>query len=106
MESLLLISHRLLQGLADDWVTHPEARAELREQAPLVKLVTTNNAVRVTDLALRVAGGAGLQRASRLQQLFRDARAGLVNAPLDDVVLGNAGRLAVEWAGTKEGEHQ
>jgi alkylation response protein AidB-like acyl-CoA dehydrogenase len=105
MESLLLISHRLLQGLAGDWVTHPEARAVLREQAPLVKLVTTNNAVRVTDLALRVAGGAGLQRGSRLQQLFRDARAGLVNAPLDDVVLGNAGRLAVEWARTKEGEH-
>lgn len=98
MEALLLTSHRLLFGLAEDWVTQPEARASLRAEAPLVKSVTTNNAVRITDLALRVVGGSALQRTSRLQQLFRDVRAGLINAPLDDVALGNAGKAAVERA--------
>lgn len=96
MEELLLISHRLLYGLAGDWVRHPELRPALKGQAPMVKSVTTNNAVRVTDLALRVVGGASMQRTMRLERLFRDARAGLINAPLDDVTLQNAGKAAVE----------
>jgi alkylation response protein AidB-like acyl-CoA dehydrogenase len=96
IEMLLLISQRVLFGLADDWVSEPEARSILRAEAPQVKSITTNNAVRISDLALRVVGGAALQRSSRLQQLFRDARAGLINAPLDDIVLGNAGKTAVE----------
>lgn len=98
IELLLLISRRLLYGLAGDWVAAPEARSALRVEAPQVKSITTNNAVRISDLALRVVGGAALQRSNRLQQLFRDARAGLINAPLDDVVLGNTGKSAVERA--------
>lgn len=96
MEELLLISHRLLYGLAGDWTQHPEMRPALKAQAPIMKSVTTNNAVRVTDLALRVVGGASMQRTMRLERLFRDARAGLINAPLDDVTLQNAGKAAVE----------
>lgn len=98
MSALLLTSHRLLRGLAADWVNHPEMRVALREEMPLVKAITTNNAVEVTDLALRVAGGAGLLQTSRLPRLLRDARAGLVNAPLDDVAWENAGRAAVRRA--------
>ena len=96
MEELLLISHRLLYGLAGDWVRYPEMRPALKGQAPIMKSVTTNNAVRVTDLALRVVGGASMQRTLRLERLFRDARAGLINAPLDDVTLQSAGKAAVE----------
>lgn len=101
IESLLLTSQRLHYGLAADWVEAPDRRPALRAQAPLVKSITTNNAVRVTDLALRVAGGAGLQRTMRLERLFRDARAGLINAPSDDVVLQNAGRASAGEAGRK-----
>ncbi len=96
IEALLLESHRLLYGLAADWVERPDMRPALRAQGPLVKSVATNNAVRVTDLALRIVGGAGLQRTMRLERLFRDARAGLINAPLDDTALQNAGKAAVE----------
>lgn len=96
MDELLLISRRLLYGLADDWERYPDMRPALKAQAPLVKSVTTNNAVRVTDLALRVVGGASMQRTTRLERLFRDARAGLINAPLDDVTLQNAGKAAVD----------
>jgi alkylation response protein AidB-like acyl-CoA dehydrogenase len=95
IESLLLISHRLLYGLAADWISAPQMHPSLRAQSPLVKSITTNNAIRVTDLALRIIGGAGLQRSMRLEQLFRDARAGLINAPLDDVVWQNAGKLSI-----------
>jgi alkylation response protein AidB-like acyl-CoA dehydrogenase len=98
IEALILTSRRLLYGLAADWVAHPELRPQLRAQAPLVKHIATNNAVRVTDLALRLAGGSGLQKTLRLEQLFRDARAGLINAPPDDSVLQNAGKLAVDAA--------
>lgn len=99
IEALILASRRAVYGLAADWVEHPALRPQLRAQAPLVKYLATNNAVRVTDLALRTAGGSGLQRTMRLEQLFRDARAGLINAPPDDAVLQNAGKLAVESAG-------
>jgi len=68
-----------------------------------MKSVTTNNAVRITDLALRTAGGSGLQR-GRLERLFRDARAGLINAPVDDVILQNAGKAAVDHALTENAE--
>jgi len=98
IESLILTSRRALYGLAEDWVTAPEARASLRQESALVKVIATNNTVRVTDLALRVAGGQGLQRGRRLELLFRDARAGLVNAPIEDVVLQNAGKAAVDAA--------
>ncbi len=104
IESLLLISERLMYGLAEDWVSLPaSAQPDLRQQMPLMKSVTTNNAVRITDLALRAAGGAGLQR-GRLERLFRDARAGLINAPVDDVILQNAGKAAVDNALTENAE--
>ena len=97
IESLLLASRRTLFGLAADWVSAPpEARPALRQEAPLVKVLTTTNAVRVTDLALRIAGGQGLQRGRRLERIFRDVRAGLANAPIEDVVLQNAGKAAVD----------
>ncbi len=98
IESLLLASRRMMFGLAEDWVTSPEAHTSLRQESALVKVVATNNAVRVTDLALRIAGGQGLQRGRRLERLFRDVRAGLINAPIDDVVLQNAGKAAVDAA--------
>jgi alkylation response protein AidB-like acyl-CoA dehydrogenase len=96
IESLLLTSERVMYGLAVDWVDHPGRHDQLRAQAPLVKSIATNNAVRVTDLALRIVGGAGLQRSMSLERLFRDARAGLINAPLDDNALQNAGKAVVD----------
>lgn len=59
----------------------------------LAKLGATGAAVRATDEALRIAGGPGFL-AGRLERAFRDARAGLINPPLEDVALaGFAGAL-------------
>jgi alkylation response protein AidB-like acyl-CoA dehydrogenase len=96
IESLLLTSQRVMYGLAADWVDHPGRQDQLRAQTPLVKSIATNNAVRITDLALRIVGGAGLQHTMPLERLFRDARAGLINTPLDDNALQNAGKAVVD----------
>lgn len=53
---------------------------------PLAKLIATRAAVDATDEALRIAGGPGFL-SGRLERAFRDARAGLINPPLEDVAL-------------------
>ncbi len=52
----------------------------------LAKVVATSAAVTATDEALRIAGGPGFL-GGRLERAFRDARAGLINPPLEDVAL-------------------
>lgn len=61
----------------------------------VAKLVATRAAVVATDEALRIAGGPGFL-AGRLERAFRDARAGLINPPLEDVALGSFGKAVVE----------
>jgi alkylation response protein AidB-like acyl-CoA dehydrogenase len=61
----------------------------------LAKITATNAAVTATDEALRIAGGPGFL-AGRLERAFRDARAGLINPPLDDIALGGFGRAVLE----------
>jgi alkylation response protein AidB-like acyl-CoA dehydrogenase len=72
-------------------------RAVLLPDFSLAKLTATNAAVSATDEALRIAGGAGFL-AGRLERAFRDARAGLINPPLDDVALAGFGRSVLESA--------
>jgi alkylation response protein AidB-like acyl-CoA dehydrogenase len=59
--------------------------------APLAKLVATRAAVTATDEALRIAGGPGFL-AGRIERAFRDARAGLINPPLEDVAVAGFAR--------------
>ena len=60
------------------------------------KSLCTNAAVTATDLALRVAGGNALTRSTTLERHFRDARAGLVHPPSDEVALEMIGRSKLE----------
>jgi alkylation response protein AidB-like acyl-CoA dehydrogenase len=73
------------------------ARRDLPDPATvaLAKLVATNAAVTATDEALRIAGGPGFL-SGPLERAFRDARAGLINPPLEDVALGGFGRALVQ----------
>jgi len=61
----------------------------------LAKLVATRAAVSATDEALRIAGGPGFL-AGRLERAFRDARAGLINPPLEDLSLGGFARAVLD----------
>lgn len=90
IEALLFAARRLIFDTARDWVEGRMDRESVAAQVPLAKYYATNNAVRVTDLALRIAGGAGLAESAPLERCFRDVRAGLIHPPLDDVALAGA----------------
>jgi alkylation response protein AidB-like acyl-CoA dehydrogenase len=84
----------VVEGAARAW---DEARDP--SHVALAKLVATRAAVGATDGALRIAGGPGFLTGS-LERAFRDARAGLINPPLEDVALaGFATRLLDEVRG-------
>jgi hypothetical protein len=72
-----------------------DAAAQAAADLGLAKLVATQAAVSATDDALRIAGGPGFL-AGRLERAFRDARAGLINPPLEDVALTGFGRAIVD----------
>ena len=74
------------------------AGASLLPDLTLAKVTATNAAVNATDEALRIAGGPGFLT-GRLERAFRDARAGLINPPLDDIALAGFGRAVLEQAG-------
>lgn len=61
----------------------------------LAKIVATRAAVVATDEALRIAGGPGFLE-GRLERAFRDARAGLINPPLEDVALAGFARIVLD----------
>jgi alkylation response protein AidB-like acyl-CoA dehydrogenase len=65
------------------------------DDLPLAKLVATRAAVTATDEALRIAGGPGFL-AGRLERAFRDARAGLINPPLEDIALTGFARAVLD----------
>lgn len=95
IELLLQQSRAVLFGAAELWDQHPEYRAEMGSQLAGAKYIVTNNAIAITDQALRVVGAAGLLRRTPLERYFRDVRAGLGNPPMDDVALTLIGKAAL-----------
>ena len=78
----------------------PLALAAAAGDVSLAKLVATSAAVTATDEALRIAGGPGFL-AGRLERAFRDARAGLINPPLEDVALTGFARSVLGGAAAR-----
>jgi alkylation response protein AidB-like acyl-CoA dehydrogenase len=73
----------------------PDARPALMSDVTLAKVAATTAAVSATDEALRIAGGPGFV-AGPLERAFRDARAGLINPPLEDVALQGFARALAD----------
>ena len=95
IELLLLQSRSVLYSTAETWQAQPQQHEALAWQLAALKYLATNNAIRVTDLALRVVGSAGLARALPLERYFRDVRAGLGHPPMDDAALTLIGKAAL-----------
>jgi len=72
------------------------ALASGREDATLrvleIKATAAEAAVEVTDLAMRVCGGAAFRKELGIERRFRDARAALVMAPTTDALYDFVGR--------------
>lgn len=90
----LLAARTLLHDVTRQWAT-PALRPALLPKLAAAKLLCTNAAVSVSDLALRAAGGAALTTALPLERYFRDARAGLTHPPADEQTLTLLGRRAL-----------
>ena len=95
IEILLAQARSLLYMTAETWEDQPDRRDSLGWQMAAAKYTVTNNAIAVTDQALRVVGSVGLQRSMPLERYFRDVRAGLGNPPMDDVALTLIGKSAL-----------
>ncbi|MBX3001964.1 MAG: acyl-CoA/acyl-ACP dehydrogenase [Caldilineaceae bacterium] len=95
IELLLLQSRAVLYSTAEAWLAHPDQHKILAWQLAAAKYLATNNAIKVTDLTLRVVGSAGLSRTLPLERYFRDVRAGLGHPPMDDAALTAIGKAAL-----------
>jgi alkylation response protein AidB-like acyl-CoA dehydrogenase len=72
-------------------------RLEAPDDATMLAVLTTKAAcneaaVRITETALRVCGGAGFSKQVGVDRPYRDARAGFVMAPTSDALFDFAGR--------------
>jgi alkylation response protein AidB-like acyl-CoA dehydrogenase len=56
------------------------------------KAACNEAALRITETALRVTGGAGFSKQVGIDRPYRDARAGFVMAPTSDALFDFAGR--------------
>jgi alkylation response protein AidB-like acyl-CoA dehydrogenase len=95
IELLLLQARSVLYETAEEWNRDPEGRDGLAARLAAIKYLSTNYAIQITDLALRVAGSAGLSRSNPLERYFRDVRTGLGHPPMDDAALATIGKSAL-----------
>jgi alkylation response protein AidB-like acyl-CoA dehydrogenase len=95
MELLLWQSRSVLYDTAERYLAQPERRDELAWELAAVKYTVSNNAIKVTDLALRVVGSVGLGRTLPIERHFRDARTSLGHPPMDDAALTLIGKTAL-----------
>jgi alkylation response protein AidB-like acyl-CoA dehydrogenase len=96
MELALLQSKALLFDVAEQFSNAPESVSTSTIGA--AKYMVTNHAVEVVDQAMRLVGAASLAVSSNnpLQRYYRDVRAGLHNPPMEDAVIAQLGRDALE----------
>lgn len=83
----------MTRGLLEDTLTaistgRPDTMLRVLE----IKAAAAESALEVTDLAMRVCGGAAFRKEAGIERLFRDARAASVMAPTSDVLYDFIGK--------------
>lgn len=98
LDAALRAARIVLLDVAGRWdAAAAGEHARLLPDVALAKLTATNAAALATDEALRIAGGPGFL-SGPMERAFRDARAGLINPPLEDVAFQAFARALVERA--------
>jgi alkylation response protein AidB-like acyl-CoA dehydrogenase len=90
LESLLFVNQALL-----DRTTFANGASITPIDSNLVKLLVTNNAIKVTEKALSLVGNPALSRANPLERHYRDTLCGRVHSPQEDTILAGAGKFAI-----------
>ncbi len=96
MSNRLRAAELTLRDTAIRWDTQPDARTGMAADIAAAKYVCVEAAIATTELAMRAAGASALDRGLGLERLFRDARAGLMQPPQEDLALEIIGRAALE----------
>ena len=78
--------------LADTLAALEDGREEAALRVLEVKAAAGEAAIDVTDLAMKVCGGAAFRKELGIERRFRDARAARVMAPTTDALLDFVGR--------------
>lgn len=95
MEISLTTSRTLLYSLADKWDRFPHQRNDLLNDFQAAKYTICHQAIRIVELAMRVAGGRGLSKDFKLERLFRDVQCGLSMHPADDMIVEGLAKAAL-----------
>lgn len=83
----------MTQALLNDTLTAiTTSRADTMLRVLEVKAAAAETALEVTDIAMRVCGGAAFRKEAGIERLFRDARAASVMAPTSDVLYDFIGK--------------
>jgi len=83
----------MAQALLDDTLAAMAAgRADTMLRVLEIKAAAAETALEVTDIAMRVCGGAAFRKEAGIERLFRDARASSVMAPTSDVLYDFIGK--------------
>lgn len=94
MDLALLQSKAVLYSVAEQYTADPTSVPGAQFGA--AKYLVTNHAVEITELAMRLVGGASLSLNLPLQRYYRDVRAGFNHPPQDDVTISMLAKLALE----------
>jgi alkylation response protein AidB-like acyl-CoA dehydrogenase len=95
-QALAAQSHALMAETAREYIDHQDAFSGEAGLARLIaaKYAATNNAIRIVDYCMEIAGAHGFLRRNPLERIFRDVRAG-INHPLSNArareFIGKAG---------------
>ncbi len=88
-----LATDQLAALLADTLTALEAGRADAMLRVLEIKAAAAETAIAVTDLAMKVCGGAAFRKELGIERAFRDARAGRVMAPTTDALLDFIGRV-------------
>ena len=91
----LQAARSLLFDVAAEWTGDDAARQKMSARIAAAKTMVTETANKVTDQALRIAGGSSITKALPLERYFRDVRAGSMQPPSGDTALEMVGRAAI-----------
>lgn len=91
----LQAARSLLFDVAAEWTGKDADRQKMSARIAAAKTMVTETANKVTDQALRIAGGSSITKALPLERYFRDVRAGAMQPPSGDTALEMVGRAAI-----------
>jgi alkylation response protein AidB-like acyl-CoA dehydrogenase len=94
MDLALFQSKAVLYSVAEQYTADPTSVQPAQFGA--AKYLVTNHAATITDLAMRLVGGASLSLNFPLQRYYRDVRAGFNHPPQDDAAVTMLAKQALD----------